>query len=390
MMKKVKSISEFLTEEEILLLTQEAFTGHKIKKLKPRQTKVLATIAASLVLVIGVLNSQTISAKTGALLSYVFGIGIQPSIDLEDYYMLSEPITLEDGTILEAMYRYDNVLKVIIKGDINKEEVKIQMKGKTYEARNVTGVATAIISDKQQPQTMQTELTFNYVPKVNEVELMIGEVTYKVNLKQAMAHESGDFYMVGALTVLPLSMQNDILAIDYDIEQIGKFSWELWLHGSYFTDEQGQQYWVNHNSLNSHEVTPVESNGGQMVSLSGPGMKLQKNLAWYPQKFELPNPKDGEMLVIDQVVEVDGIKLTMHAISRSGDSVTVMVSKETSFLLLDNIHIQAELSNSHTGNQDEIYFYQTAENIVTDDAKLQFSCYGLTFEIQEPYEIMFK
>lgn len=390
MKKKVKSISEFLTEDEILSLTEEAFTGRKVKEFKPKQIKVLATIAASVVLMIGVLNVETISAKTGALLSYVFGIGIQPSVDLNDYYTLTEAITLEDGNILEAMYRYDNVLKVMIKGEVNQEEIKVQVKGKTYTPSSITAVATAIVSDEQVPQIMQTELTFNRVPKVNEVELIIGDSMYTINLKQAIAHESDDFYIAGALTILPLTTLNDVLAIDYDIEQIGKFPWELWLHGSYFTDEEGQQYWVNHNSLNSYEVTAMESTRTQMVSLSGPGIIIQKNFSWYPKQFELPNPKDGETLVLDQIIDIDGIEISIHSISRVGDAITVTVSKDTSFLPLENIHMFAELSNSQIGNHDEDYFYETAENVVTDDETLKFTCGGLSFKIEQPYEINFK
>ncbi|MGL4336833.1 MAG: hypothetical protein ACRCST_08050 [Turicibacter sp.] len=396
MEKKTKSISQFLTDDELISLTNEAFTSHKVHTFKVTKFKPLLIMAASLILIIGLMNVETISAKTEELFAYIFGTGIGKQVDLSEYYVLDEAIMLSEGSTVLAAYRQGSTLTVVIEGDVNPDAVTIKVKGKQYRAAEGKSVSINTVSDQETASLTSTQFIFNSLPKRNEITLLVADESYELLLKQPAGYEMQELYQtqIGQhqLLVLPLSTNNDRLAIDYDIPQVGKVAWTPWLHGSTFIDEAGESFWVSDNGLNPFEIFPVESLGGKIVKLSGPGIKVQKDFhdLKQPLSISLPNPKTGETVILDQVFDIDGIGLRVHSISRDGDAVTVVINKETTFGTLDNVFYQAEISSDATGYDDDQYFYTTYDKLVTDKHTLTFTINGIIFESEQPYEIIFK
>ncbi|MGL4374072.1 MAG: hypothetical protein ACRCS6_09835, partial [Turicibacter sp.] len=209
MEKKTKSISQFLTDDELIALTNEAFTSHKVHTFKVMKFKPLLIMAASLILIIGLMNVETISAKTEELFAYIFGTGIGKQVDLSEYYVLDEAIMLSEGSTVLAAYRQGSTLTVVIEGDVNPDAVTIKVKGKQYRAAEGKSVSINTVSDQETASLTSTQFIFNSLPKRNEITLLVADESYELLLKQPAGYEMQELYQtqIGQhqLLVLPLS-----------------------------------------------------------------------------------------------------------------------------------------------------------------------------------------
>lgn len=400
MNKKLKSISEFLTEDDLLVLTEEAFTSHNLLNFKVRRYKPLLTVAASVVLAIGVLNIDSISAKTEEMFSYVFGVGMNSTSNLQQYYILEKPIQVTDQLQIEAAYRYDDALTIILRGAIQEKEIELRIGNKRYNPIiKETITQNSVVSETEQPreQVEQTELTFESIKQQNDLVLIVGEEEVKFTLKQPAAIESEELISIPVegsnLRLLPLNGNHTKFAIAYDAPNVGKYPWIPKTLGL-FSDETGAQSYSTVNSMNSYEILVADSLPGEIERFDGTGISLTKEFKgiFNTPEITLPNPASGETLMIDEEFDIDGVKVVVHSISRNGEEVTILFNRETSFKPLSLILLKSNEnlnSGGGGGGGDDKTVNMILSTVPSDAKTLTFKVEKLCVIIEESYEIIF-
>ena len=401
MENKVKSISEFLTEEDVLTLTEEAFTSHKVIKFEFKKVKPLLTIAASLILMVGVLNIDSISAKTGEFFSYVFGVGVSKSSDLNDYYVLEESVQLNDKVQIEGAYRKGNQLTMILRGPLLGRDVKLRIGNKLYEPSIGESVATnSTTSSTEAPseQIEQTEITFNNIKASNDLTLVLGEQEVTFSLKQSAVIESDAFIQVpvgdSVLQLLPLSTDNTKFVIAYETPSFGKVSWAPKTLGL-FSDHTGEQSYSTTNVMSPYEILVAQQLPGTIERFDGTGISLTKyfNGLFNTPEIKLPNPASGETLIVDQEFDIDGVTVTVHSISREGEEVTILFNRETSYKPLNLLWLESKDhpgSGGGGGGGDAQTVDMILSRVPSNSKMLTFEVEELRVIIEEPFEIIFK
>lgn len=401
MEKKIKSISEFLTEDEVLALTEEAFTSHNVIKFEFNKARPLLTIVASLILVVGILNVDSISAKTGEFFSYVFGVGVSKSSDLNDYYVLEKSVQLNDRVQIEGAYRKGNQLTMILRGPLLGRDVKLRIGNKLYEPSVGESVATNSMTSSTEPlseQIEQTEVTFNNIKASNDLTLVLGEHEIPFSLKQPAVIESDAFIQVpvgdSVLQLLPLSTDNTKFVIAYDTPSFGKVSWAPKTLGL-FSDSTGEQSYSTINAMNPYEILAAQQLPGTIERFDGTGISLTKefNGLFNTPEIKLPNPTSGETLIVDQEFDIDGVTVTVHSISREGEEVTVLFNRETSYKPLDLIWLESKDypdGGGGGGGGDAQTVNMILSRVPSESKMLTFEVETLRVIIEEPFEIIFK
>lgn len=398
---KVKSISEFLTEEDILSLTEEAFTSHNVMKFELKKVKPLLTVAASLILVIGILNVDSISAKTGELFSYVFGVGVSKSSDLNDYYVLEESVQLNEKVQIEGAYRKGNQLTMVLRGPVLGRDVKLKIGNKLYEPSVGESVATNSMTSSTEAsseQIEQTEIIFNNIKASNDLTVVLGEQEVTFSLKQPAVIQSDAFIQVpvddSVLQLLPLSTDNTKFVIAYEIPSFGKVSWVPKTLGL-FSDATGEQSYSTTNAMNPYEILVAQQLPGTIERFDGTGISLTKyfNGLFNTPEIKLPNPASGETLIVDQDFDIDGVTVTVHSISREGDEVTILFNRETSYKPLNLLWLESKDypdGGGGGGGGDAQTVNMILSRVPSDSKMLTFEVEELRVIIEEPFEIIFK
>lgn len=320
------SIRDLIKESDIQILTDETFGKNKKGK---RFIKKLAPIAACAVIVLGVINYDVVYGSINNLFTYVMGIGIQSSENL-DYYTLNSPIELDIGgenIKIEYVYRHNDTITVLIesKGD-SPVKCSLIIDGKRHESRSgVSSASNIAISDEVSDR--KEELIFENVKKSNSFILKIND-EYEANIELSkpnpITHMVNQDIKDYKLTIVSLSSDNSKIGIHIKPMKNINDKLEYNIRDMYFIDEYGNKYLAMKVGLSGNEFKPFEVPEGKIIGIEGGtivcGISRAK-IYNYITTFKLPNPKINESIPLDTVIKIKDfpdIKITQIARDKDG------------------------------------------------------------------------
>lgn len=385
--EKYINIDELLHEDDIKKLTEKTFSKSNMLRV---YSKKIASIAACSVLLIGILNFNTVYANVQNMFSYMFGVGLVENENL-NYFILQQPIEFGDDKnqfIVDIAYRNGNTMVVsfINKGEYAKTMKKLDCKliidGKIYN-NNGGGLAAATATVSENDKTVEpdilenkitTELTFENIPKANHITFVVND-TYKTDIALVETRKfTGIHDLFSAstsdytITAIPLSSENQRFGIDIKpiIQRNSKLKYSFIASDTYFVDEYGNECRTEGIGVNGKEIKPKEQLKGKIVALKGTKviMSALSPSATGLKQLKLPNPLKGQRVDINQTYDIYGLPLTIKSISCDENGLLTLISSGK----CDKYTVDSVFFSIDTKNQD-IAEARNTSSYYSDDGK---------------------